>query len=591
MRLFSRYSLFSLISALSLVVLLSAPAGAENAIRFTNAQAQPGGLVTVDVIMENDLVLGAAVVPFRWTSPDLELLSITIVRDRFVGGLRDTSSIEGFGPQTGSILIYPKISIFDRGMVLPGVGVLARLLFQVSPGALDQTVRVDSIYQQIAENAWRRPEYSDLDGLQSIVPSVYHGEILVDDGVIADPSLEVLPRSLDFTAVIGAQNPPSQSLTVLVGSVEPAHWQTSWKSSWLNVVPASGTTTGFPTVDVVLDGLGPGIYLDTILVYSPQAINSPYPVRVRLDVMRPAMSVSRERVTLEAVTTPPTSSSESVRVEATDNAEIDWQAFWASDWLIVSSAGGVTPADIELAVDADLLVEGVYRDTIVISSAAASNAPRLVLVEATVVRPRLTLPEGEVWITGFLSPPTVKSTSRPIHSDLDVPMDWTASWNSSWLLLDPMAGTTPSLLMFYASIQGLAAGTYFDTVTLVATSFASDSVTIPVRLDIVSGGNRDEFDRIGVAVSPQHSNPYSLSSDASLRISYTLRDPMRIDLTVYDLLGRRVRTLVAEDQASGTHEVDWDGRDGAGNLVSSGHYFYRITTPHGSVTRRVVMIK
>jgi Ca-activated chloride channel homolog len=62
-------------------------------------------------------------------------------------------------------------------------------------------------------------------------------------------------------------------------------------------------------------------------------------------------------------------------------------------------------------------------------------------------------------------------------------------------------------------------------------------------------------------------------------------------LRVYDVLGRCIRTLVhGEHQASGLHEVVWDGRDERGSDVSSGVYFYRLTAGSFASTRSTLVI-
>jgi hypothetical protein len=71
-----------------------------------------------------------------------------------------------------------------------------------------------------------------------------------------------------------------------------------------------------------------------------------------------------------------------------------------------------------------------------------------------------------------------------------------------------------------------------------------------------------------------HPNP--LSSETT--IQYGLREPGKISLKVYNLLGQEVRMLVDEHQGAGIHTRIWDGRDDAGRRVSAGPYFLRLIT-------------
>jgi len=60
------------------------------------------------------------------------------------------------------------------------------------------------------------------------------------------------------------------------------------------------------------------------------------------------------------------------------------------------------------------------------------------------------------------------------------------------------------------------------------------------------------------------------------------------DVTIFDLRGRRVRTLARGDYETGFQTIAWDGRDGFGRAVSSGLYFIRATD--GGVSTRIKLI-
>jgi hypothetical protein len=57
-------------------------------------------------------------------------------------------------------------------------------------------------------------------------------------------------------------------------------------------------------------------------------------------------------------------------------------------------------------------------------------------------------------------------------------------------------------------------------------------------------------------------------------------------IVVYDLQGREVQTLVNEKLSAGTYEVKFDG-----SMLTSGVYFYRMTTESYSETKRMILIK
>jgi hypothetical protein len=59
-------------------------------------------------------------------------------------------------------------------------------------------------------------------------------------------------------------------------------------------------------------------------------------------------------------------------------------------------------------------------------------------------------------------------------------------------------------------------------------------------------------------------------------IEYNLPQPAEVMLTIYDIQGHQVSSLICETQAAGYHSVRWDATDNNGNIVTSGVYFYRI---------------
>jgi flagellar hook assembly protein FlgD len=77
----------------------------------------------------------------------------------------------------------------------------------------------------------------------------------------------------------------------------------------------------------------------------------------------------------------------------------------------------------------------------------------------------------------------------------------------------------------------------------------------------------------------------------STTIRFGLPESGTVSLTIYDVNGRLVRTLVSSDRAAGMHEVVWDACDDAGRAVSSGVYVYRLTAGADVAVRRMVLVR
>jgi flagellar hook assembly protein FlgD len=63
-----------------------------------------------------------------------------------------------------------------------------------------------------------------------------------------------------------------------------------------------------------------------------------------------------------------------------------------------------------------------------------------------------------------------------------------------------------------------------------------------------------------------------------------------IDLTVFDLAGRRMRNLVEGELAAGRYTFTWDGRAQDGGRAAPGIYVARLTSPRQSLTRRITLL-
>lgn len=77
-------------------------------------------------------------------------------------------------------------------------------------------------------------------------------------------------------------------------------------------------------------------------------------------------------------------------------------------------------------------------------------------------------------------------------------------------------------------------------------------------------------------------NPFAQSTT----ISYSLREPTHVVLSVYDFLGRLIGQLVDEKQSAGTHSVFFDPKD-----LPSGMYFFKLRTASGSETKKMILSK
>lgn len=84
-------------------------------------------------------------------------------------------------------------------------------------------------------------------------------------------------------------------------------------------------------------------------------------------------------------------------------------------------------------------------------------------------------------------------------------------------------------------------------------------------------------------------NPFN----SATTIRYELPEVASIHLTIYDLAGQKVRTLVQGYQEAGFYSVVWDSRDGSGRLAASGMYLYRLEALDRGFaeTKRIMLLR
>ena len=74
-------------------------------------------------------------------------------------------------------------------------------------------------------------------------------------------------------------------------------------------------------------------------------------------------------------------------------------------------------------------------------------------------------------------------------------------------------------------------------------------------------------------------------------INYELSAISNVELTIYDLSGRKIRQWSNQNQAAGTYELTWNGKDQNGNPVSSGVYIYRMMAGDFIQSKKMVLLK
>ena len=109
-----------------------------------------------------------------------------------------------------------------------------------------------------------------------------------------------------------------------------------------------------------------------------------------------------------------------------------------------------------------------------------------------------------------------------------------------------------------------------------------------VEMGTRSGGNDPQANLPQVtALLANVPNPFNPST----KIPFTLAVGGKVELAIFTVDGRKVRSLVNDTRQPGLYEATWNGTDESGTRVSSGAYYVRLVTRDGTQSRPVVMLK
>jgi hypothetical protein len=112
--------------------------------------------------------------------------------------------------------------------------------------------------------------------------------------------------------------------------------------------------------------------------------------------------------------------------------------------------------------------------------------------------------------------------------------------------------------------------------------------TSPYLISLMGAGahtvntKNENEESFGFELSDNFPNPFNPTT----RIKYQIPELSKVKLTVFNLLGVKIATLVNEEKPAGVYEVVFDGTG-----LSSGVYFYRIETGRYSDTKKLLLLK
>ena len=141
----------------------------------------------------------------------------------------------------------------------------------------------------------------------------------------------------------------------------------------------------------------------------------------------------------------------------------------------------------------------------------------------------------------------------------------------------PLVASLGNGKAFVAWADGISSGK--TEILGVYTQFI-DATLVPVTETTVSP--------IVASLNQNYPNPFNPETNISFNLS---KDMKNVELSVYNIKGQKVKTLLKDNLTQGAHNIVWNGTNGSDDNVASGVYFYKLKAGDQSLTRKMILMK
>jgi len=109
----------------------------------------------------------------------------------------------------------------------------------------------------------------------------------------------------------------------------------------------------------------------------------------------------------------------------------------------------------------------------------------------------------------------------------------------------------------------------------------------PITMEVETSESDEIIMPFAFGLQQNYPNPFNPTTT----IAFTISDDSIVNLSVYNIKGQRVKTLLNEQMPKGAHTIVWNGKDGLGRDVASGIYFYRLNAGGFVNTKKMLLLK
>jgi len=134
-------------------------------------------------------------------------------------------------------------------------------------------------------------------------------------------------------------------------------------------------------------------------------------------------------------------------------------------------------------------------------------------------------------------------------------------------------------------LTSLGSGTH--TIGIAALYDEGESDLVEITFDYDDGTSAENSVVKATSLIGNYPNPFNPNT----AISFNLKTAGNVELSIYNIKGQKVTTLLHENLLAGAHLVEWNGTDENGQNSASGIYFYRLHTSRYTSTKKMILMK
>jgi len=443
------------------------------------------------------------------------------------------------------------------------------------------------------------------------------------------PILQFSSDSLYLRAFAGVDDSVPARVIISNAGAGDLAWTATDTCQWLDYLPQAGNAGDTLALWASASDLNAGVYTGQVAVDAGAVIGSPDTIMIVFDVVADLPYLRVEPEQLHVVTTEPADIDTVLSIYNAGVGILNWTAYPASSWLVLSRLSGFGDADVDLTIDTAGMGYGYYESYIDFVDSASFNILHRIPVIIDYLEPGSdTIEIGSAHVSVGESgrfPLVLKLVNEVRNVRIQLEYDtsllavdsvvfdpglpgyvagsYAPEWGLSSVVID-MSCDSGLIGEVYVGDVFFTAGTVEGVSPLTETSSPALSALVTttagdrlhpvvldgeIRIDASTGVGDGSTPSLpaGFALAQNYPNPFNPSTT----IEFALPERSQVVLEIFNIIGQRVRALLEADLPAGEHSLLWNGDYENGRPCPSGIYFYRLRTGDRSLVRKMALVK